>query len=353
MSEINLIAIDLAKNTFHLRAVTHTGKALINRKIFRTELMKEVESFPKSASIAMEACATSHYWGRRFEQAGYKVRLIAAQHVKPFVRKQKNDRNDAEGIAEAASRESMRFVPIKSVAQQDVQSIHRVRERYLKTRTALMNELRGLLMEYGIAIPKGRAPLGEAIPLIPDNPHVSAVMKELTQELWLELLEIEKRLNTITKRIEAQVNSNDICKRLMSIPGIAEIGASALFAAVGHMNFKNGRELAAFLGLVPRQNSTGGKERLGRISKNGDRYIRKLLVHGARSVLYNAHRREDRYSSWAKVIRDKKGYTKGAVAVANRNARIAWAIMSSDSVFRYDFNPATQSARTLEQSYDC
>jgi transposase len=264
--------------------------------------------------------------------------LIAPQYVKPFVKGQKNDSRDAEGIAEAASRASMRFVPIKSISQQDIQSMHRVRERYVKARTALMNELRGLLMEYGFVIPQGRAALGKHIGYALEDDSVTEVMRSLTQDLYAELLELEKRKEQITKKIESLCSSNDVCKRLMTIPGIAEISATALYSAVGHMKFKNGRELAAFLGLVPRQNSSGGKEKLGKISKRGDVYVRKLLVHGARSVLKQAHRRENKYSFWVKSMREKKGYTKGAVAVANRNARIAWALMSSDVTFNYQYS---------------
>lgn len=342
MTNISLVAIDLAKQTFQVRAVNHTGRALFNRKISRSHLMEEVLKLPSGTRIAMEACGTSHYWGRRFISAGFKVDLIAPQYVKPFVKLQKNDSADAEGIAEAASRSTMRFVPVKSIEQQDIQSMHRVRERYVKARTALMNELRGLLMEYGVVIPQGRAALAKHMPLVYESEEVTATMKSLSCELYRELSELELRLEKITHQIEVVAKSLDICKRLMTIPGIASISATAIYAAVAHMNFKNGRELAAFLGLVPRQKSSGGKEKLGRITKHGDVYVRKLLVHGARSVLQNAHRYKDRYSSWAKTIRDTKGYTKGAVALANRNARVAWAIMASDVSFDRDFLPANR-----------
>ena len=347
MENSNLVAIDLAKETFQVRGVNHSGKALINRKVKRAELMEQVMKFSPGVKIAMEACATSHYWGRRFQAAGYTVKLIAPQYVKPYVKSQKNDSTDAEGIAEAASRSSMRFVPVKTVEQQDIQAMHRVRERYVKTRTALMNELRGLLMEYGVVFPKGRVALGKHALEALETESVTEVMRGLARELYSELLELESRLNQITRQITKVAASNKICKRLMTIPGIAEISATALFAAVASMSFKNGRELAAFLGLVPRQNTTGGKEKLGRITKRGDVYVRKLLVHGARSVLLTAHRRSDKYSSWAKTMRDKKGYTKGAVAVANRNARIAWAIMSSEALFERDFIPVRQAESTV------
>lgn len=341
MENINLVGIDLAKTTFQVRGANHKGKALYNKKVQREQLLETIVKFPKGCVIAMEACATSHYWGRCFEAAGFKVKLIAPQYVKPYVKGQKNDGSDAEGIVEAASREGMRTVPVKSVEQQDIQSIHRVRERHNRDRTALMNELRGLLMEYGIVIPKGRAALGKHVPLALESQGLTEIMSSITRELYQELLELESRLEKLTKKIEAMAKNNDFCKRVMTIPGIAEITSSALYATVGHMKFKNGRQLAAFLGLVPRQNSTGGKAKLGRITKNGDSYVRKLLVHGARSVLLNSARRNDRYSSWAKTMRDNKGYTKGSVAVANRNARLVWAMMKSDTAFDANFIPAS------------
>jgi transposase len=337
MENINLVAIDLAKQSFQVRAINHNGRALFDRKVSREQLSKQILSLPSGTRIAMEACGSAHYWGREFKAAGFKVDLIAPQYVKPFVKTQKNDSADAEGIAEAASRASMRFVPVKSLEQQDIQSIHRVRERYMKNRTALMNELRGLLLEYGIAIPQGFSALMRHLPLALESESVTESMKFLVRELHQELLDIEKRLSLVNKKIEAIAKSLEVCRQLMEVPGIGEITATALYASVGHMQFKNGRELAAFLGLVPRQRSSGGKQKLGRITKNGDVYVRKLLVHGARSVLLNAHRHKDRYSSWAKAIYETKGYTKGAVALANKNARIAWAIMSSGVPFDHDF----------------
>jgi transposase len=342
MKNINIVGIDLAKSSFHVRGANHAGKTLFNKKISRERLMDTVMQFPKGALIAMEACATSHYWGRLFEVAGFKVKLIAPQYVRPFVKSQKNDSADAQGIIEAASRAEMRTVPVKSVEQQDLQAMHRIRERHIRDKTALMNELRGLLMEYGVVIPKGKSALGKHVALVLESNMLTEVMRSMTRELYDELLVLEQRVEKLTKRIEEIAKGNDCCERLMTIPGIAEITSTALYAAVGHMNFKNGRQLAAFLGLVPRQTSTGGKPKLGRITKRGDSYVRKLLVHGARSVLKNADRRNDRYSTWAKTMRDTKGYTKGSVAVANRNARLAWAMMKSDVSFDSNFVPPSK-----------
>lgn len=338
MENITIVAIDLAKSCFQVRGINRTGKALYNKSVRRESLMEQVLRFPQSAEIVMEACGTANYWGRRFESQGYKVVLIAPQHVKPYVGSQKNDDADAEAIGEAASRANRRVMPVKPIEQQDIQSMHRVRERYVTGKTALMNELRGLLLEYGIVIPKGRAALGKLVPESLESESLTEVMKVLTRSLYEELIELEARVKEITKRIELVATTNDKCKRIMTIPGIAKITATAIYALAGHMNFNNGREFAAFLGLVPRQHSTGGKGRLGAITKNGDKYVRKLLVHGGRSVLQNANRHDDRYNSWAKMIRDKKGYAKGAVAVANRNARAVWAIMSSDVSFEHNFD---------------
>ena len=342
MENISVLAIDLAKQTFQIRGVSGSGRALFDRKVPRERLKGEVLKLPAGTRIAMESCATAHYWGREFIAAGYRVDLIAPQYVKPFVKTQKNDSADAEGIAEAASRDNMRFIPVKPLAQQDIQSVHRVRERYVKNRTALMNELRGLLMEYGVAIPQGIAALTRELPKVLESGTITEPVRFLVRELRQELEEVEERLLRITQRIKEFARTNEICRRLMEIPGIGEITATALYAAVAHMRFRNGRELAAFLGLIPRQKSSGGKQKLGRITKNGDKYVRKLLVHGARSVLRTAHHHQDRYSFWAKTLRDTKGYAKGAVALANKNARIAWAIMSSDASFDHQFVQAPQ-----------
>lgn len=247
MGQITIVAIDLAKQSFQVRGVNQNGKALLNRKIQRENLLEQIKQFPNSAVIAMEACGSAHFWGRLFEAEGYKVKLIAPQYVKPFVKSQKNDNADAEGIADAASRSNMRFIPVKSVHQQDIQSMHRVRERYVGARTSLMNELRGLFMEYGVIMPQGRAALRKQIEQVISVQSVTEVMRCLARELYDELLELENRIEQITKKISSICASNDICKRLMSIPGIAAISATALYASVGHMKFKNGRELAAFL----------------------------------------------------------------------------------------------------------
>ncbi len=347
MSEIKLIAIDLAKSSFHVRGVNHAGKALINRKVYRGDLVEQIcKVTPKHAVIAMEACGTAHHWGRTFEGLGYKVALIAPQFVKPYVKSQKNDSADAEGIAEAASRENMRLVPVKSLEQQDIQCMHRVREQYTKSITATTNEIRGLASEYGEIMAQGKAALNKRLPELYESKLLTPRMKSLLRGLEDHLRHLEKMHAELSTQIDEIASKLDVCKRLMTIPGFGALTATALYAVAGHMNFKNGREMSAFLGLVPRQNSTGGKTKLGRISKRGDVYMRKLLVHGARSVLQNCHKRSDDYSTWAKRIRDTKGFTKGAVALANRNARIACALMSSEQEFSRDFKLPEKAAKT-------
>ena len=348
MGEIKLVAIDLAKHSFHVRAINHAGKALVNRKVSRSELVEQIcKVTPKHARIAMEACGSAHYWGRCFKGLGYEVALIAPQYVKPYVKSQKNDSADAEGIAEAASRASMRFVPVKSVEQQDIQCLHRVREQYTKMIIATTNEIRGLSAEYGEIIAQGKAALNKRLLELYDSSLITPRMKGVIRSLECNLRHLEKQHEEISAQIDEIACKLEVCKRLMSIPGVGELTATAIYAVAGHMNFNNGREMSAFLGLVPRQNSTGGKSKLGRISKRGDVYVRKLLVHGARSVLLNCHKRSDSYSTWAKRMRDTKGFTKGAVALANRNARIACALMNSDKEFIRDFTlPAQQAVKT-------
>jgi transposase len=332
MNNIKLVAIDLAKETFQVRAEGVNGRLIYNKKISRSELFKHIVQLPQGTTIVMEACGGANYWGRRFEGAGYKVHLIAPQYVKPYVKTHKNDSADAAAIAEAASREGARFIPVKTVMQQDIQAIHRVRERQIKNQTALTNEIRGLLLEYGVAIPKGNKALKRAVPEVLEAPEVTEQIKCLVRDLYEELLLTEKRITTLTQKIKVLCKQINVCSRLLTIPGFGVISATALFAAVGNMKFKNGRALAAFLGLVPRQFSSGKKQRLGRISKNGDVYIRKLLVHGARSVIRVVKPNETtRYRSWATKIKQTKGYSKGAVALAHKNARIAQRLLASDT----------------------
>ena len=330
MKDISVLGIDIAKLSFHVVGMDCRGKVILSKRLYRSEL----ESFVSSLSpmlIGMESCASSHYWARVFKRYGHEVKLMAAQFVKPYVKSNKNDKVDAEAIAEGVNRPTMRFVPIKNIEQQDIQSLHRVRERLIKSRTALINEMRGLLGEYGIILPKGRSKFRRELIecLEKAGEKLTAMGRELFFNLYEEFIEMEKRVSLYERKLEAIFNAHPECQRLDTIPGIGYLSATALIAAVGNMSyFKNGREFAAWLGLVPRQYSTGGKPRLGRISKRGDVYLRKLLVHGARSCLHRLDGKMDRRSVWANKLKERNGANKAAVALANKTARIVWAILS-------------------------
>jgi len=284
----------------------------------------------------MESCGGANYWASVFQRQGHTVKLISRQFVKPFVKTNKNDANDAEAIVEAASRPSMHFVPIKQVAQQDIQSIHRVRSRLIKNRTALINEIRGLNLEYGIAIPQGALKVKSQLRSIIDDKanELTVSSRELMQDLYDELIEVDERLKKIEKKVKSICKENDQCLRLLSIPGIGELTATAIVAAVPNANeFKNGRHMSAWLGLVPRQFSSGNKQVLLGISKRGDRYLRTLLIHGARAALCRCKNRDSKYGEWLTRKKESLSLNKAAVALANKNARIIWWLLKTGEEF--------------------
>ena len=287
-TKMTLLAIDLAKEIFQLHGVDERGKAVLKKKLRRPALLAFVANLPK-CTIAMEACGGSHYWAREFQKLDHEAKLISPQFVKPFVKSNKTDANDAEAIAEAAMRPSMRFVPIKQVANQDIQNIHRVRERLIRNRTALSNEIRGLLHEYGIVIPKTILKLKQFLLPILDNleeQRLSSMSIKLFRELMEELGNIEKEVKKYDDHLEVVFKSNEAAQRIEKIEGVGIVTATAIVAAVSNANsFKNGREFSAWLGLVPKQNSSGGKTVLQGISKRGDGYLRKMLINGARAAL--------------------------------------------------------------------
>ena len=286
--------------------------------------------------IGIEACGGAHYWARRFREHGHEVKLMAPQFVKPYVKSNKNDRRDAEAIAEAVTRPTMRFVPIKDVEQQDIQALHRVRERLIGERTALVNEVHGLMHEYGIVLPKGVAKFRQAVvdKLESEKDKLTALSQEMFWKLVEEFAALEEQLAYYQEKLEALATTHPECQRLMTIPGIGPITATALVAAVGDVGvFKNGRQFAAWLGLVPKQHSTGGQTRLFGISKRGDSYLRKLLIHGARATLRWVRRKTDGRSQWMRGLLERRGWNRTAVAVANKNARIVWALLSRGGVY--------------------
>lgn len=339
MSKGNVLSIDLAKNSFHIFLASADGRKLKSQKVSRGELATKVASLDADL-IAMEACGSANFWARKFISMGREVKLIAPQFVKPFVKSQKNDCNDAEAIGEAAARQSMRFVPIKSIEQQKVAALHRIRQRLVGNQTALSNQLRGLLAEFGIIIPQGKSQLLKMLAkLIDENtiPEVSDFPIELIPEfsqLRDELSEVAARIAALDKKIEMICKNSERCQEILKIVGVGPLTASAVFAALGNgSQFKNGRQFSAFLGLVPRQNSTGGKTKLGGISKRGDTYLRTLLIHGARASMVSAHKRKDYRSRWVSDLKEKKGYNRAAVALANRNARVIFKLLTSNESF--------------------
>ena len=284
-------------------------------------------------TVAMEACGSAHHWARLFRTFGHTVRLIAPQFVKPFVKSNKNDAADAEAICEAAQRPNMRFVSVKSVEQQDIQAMHRMRSLVVERRTAQVNQIRGLLLEYGMEIPKGRAAVSRRLPEILEDAEngLSARLRAELSELAEELRHLDERVRHYDAQLQAIAQSDPRARDLMTIPGLGAQGATALLAAVGedaHV-FSNGRGLAAWLGLVPRQHSTGGRPRLLGISKRGDVYLRNLLIHGARAVLRWVERKEDPLSRWATTLKGRRHTNIASVAMANKIARIAYAVMTS------------------------
>jgi transposase len=332
---VKTLGIDIAKNIFQLHGIDSSGKTVMKKRIARNELSNFIANLPK-CTIIMESCGGANYWSRVFMRSGHDVKLISPQFVKPFVKTNKNDANDAEAIVEAGSRPSMRFVPIKQVEQQDIQSIHRIRSRLVKNRTALINSIRGLNLEYGITIPMGALRVRKELRLLIDNKQneLTDLTRELMEDLYEELVEVEARLKKLEKRIRVICKKNEKCQRILKVPGIGELTATAIIAAVPNANeFENGRHLAAWLGLVPRQSSSGNKQILLGISKHGDRYLRTLLIHGARAALCFSKQTNSNYGNWLNRKKATLNFNKAAVALANKNARIIWSLLKTGNDF--------------------
>jgi transposase len=328
MEQITTVGIDLAKNVFSLHGVDAAGKTLLRRTVRRDRLVETVAAL-SPCLIGMEACSGAHEWGRRFQQHGHTVKLMAPKFVAPYRKSDKNDGNDAEAVCEAVGRPSMRFVPVKSVEQQALLAVHRVRQGFVVERTALINRLRGLLSEFGVVLPLRSETVRR------QAAQASEVLPELARRAIADLLEqlrlLDGRIDAYDKEIEAQAQLSEPARRLMKIRGIGPTTALAIVATAGNAReFKNGRQFAAWIGLVPGQYSTGGKARLGHISKRGDAYLRNLLVQGARSVLQTASAHQDRFSRWALELQQRRGYYRTLVAIANKNARIAWALLAKN-----------------------
>lgn len=332
MNKTNTIGIDLAKNVFHQCTQDPSGKVLNKSKLGRSQLKQFLGTLPVSR-IVFESCASAHDWSRVTSRHGHDVKLIHPAYVKAFLKTNKNDFNDAEAICEADSRPTMRYVTPKTIAQQDIQLLHRIRQRQVQQRTALVNQIRGQLLEYGIAIPQGISQVRPQLAEILENGEneLTAFARGLFDELRQELCELDDRIKQADKKVKQLAHNHPICSRLMAMPGIGPMIATALLSTIGDANnFKNGRELSAWLGLVPRQYSTGGQQRLLGISKRGDGYVRSLLVQGAISAITRCKDRSDSQLVWARQLREKKGLQKTAIALANKMARIVWSIMAKD-----------------------
>lgn len=331
MKKITTMGIDLAKSVFQLHGIDERGGVVLRKQVRRAQLLKTIAQL-EPCLIGMEACSSSQYWARKFVRFGHTVRLMSPQYVKPYVKSQKNDQADAEAICEAVQRPNMRFVPPKSLEQQDLQSAHRVRQGLVAERTAVINRMRGLLGEYGISMARRPSTVRRELPqLLSDTQNdLTAIARELVADLYEHFLLLEQRVTRVEEVIERLGSSQEIVKRLLTIPGVGLLTATALVAAVGDGKwFKNGRQMAAWLGLVPRQDSSGGKPRLMGITKRGDKYLRCLFVHGARCITTLALRRSGAERGWIRAVCDRRGKARAYVAQANKTVRIAWAVMTS------------------------
>jgi len=338
--DITTVGIDIAKRIFQIHGVNKNGKTVLKKKLMRDQVLIFMANLPKCL-VGIEACGGANYWAREISKLGHEVKLMAPQFVKPYVKTNKNDQADSEAICEAVSRPNMRFVPVKSIEQQDILSIHRVRERLVRNRTALANEIRGLLLEFGIAIPQGINKISTKLTEILDEGTLSQLSYQTFSELREEFLDHDKKIKELEKRLKIIASGLDRYKQLTIIPGIGLITATALIASVGNGScFENGRQLSAWLGLVPRQNSSGGKEQLLSISKRGNVYLRTLLIQGARAVLNaklrftteDQRNRKDysKFTEWMFNLSERRGHNITVVAVANKLARVVFAVLNND-----------------------
>ena len=337
--KITVIGIDLAKAVFQVHGVDERGKAVLRKQLKR----KDVASFFANLEpclIGMEACGSAHYWARKLAQLGHTVRLMAPQFVKPYVKTNKSERNDAEAICEAVARPNMRFVPVKTADMQAVLALHRARQGLVKARTAQANQIRGLLAEFGIVIPKGIGHIAKRLPeILEDGGNaLPGMMRQLLERLGEQLKALDTQVGELEQQIKLWHRENEHSRKLDEIAGIGPITASAFVASVGDAkNFKNARQVQAWLGMVPRHDGSGGKTTLGRISKRGDVYLRTLLIHGARAVIAQFERKPDQPDGWLKRLLARRNKNIAAVALAAKNARIAWALLAHERSFQHDY----------------
>jgi transposase len=331
MKEITTVGVDLAKSVFTVHAVDAAGRTVLRKTVRREKLMELIVALPPCL-IGMEASGGAHEWGRKFEACGHRVGIMMARFVAPYRKSSKNDGNDAEAICEAVGRPNMRFVPVKSAEQQAVLSLHRVRQGFIEQRTATINRIRGLLAEFGMVLPQRADQVRRAAVVVAEGLPVLA--REAIADLRAHLAYLDERISRYERQLTALAKQHEPARRIQQLTGVGSLTASAITAsmATGH-EFANGRQFAAWLGLVPRQYSTGGKSRLGRITKRGDAYLRTLLMLGARAVLQSAAHKTDRLSRWAMALRARRGYHRTIIAIAAKNARIIWALLAKKRAF--------------------
>ena len=335
---LKTLGVDLAKNVFQLHGVDGKGAVVLRKRLSRKEFLPYIAQL-LPCLIIVEACGSAHYWCRQFEKLGHQTKMISPQFVRPYVKYHKNDPNDAAAIVEAGTRPQMNFVPKKSIEQQDIQSLHRVRSRLVRQRTALVNQIRGLLAEHGLVIPKRiNFVRKQLVDILEDAENELTVLaRQLFFDLREELRELDKKIEYYEEQLKQLFLNNAICQRLATIPGIGMLTATAVLATVGDVGvFKNGRHFAAYLGLIPRQHSSGDRQQLLGISKRGDVYLRTLLVHGARSVLRVSGKKTDRTSLWVMDLKARKNENVACVALANKNARTIWALLSTQKDYQVE-----------------
>ena len=334
--ELQAIGIDLGKTVFHLVGLDSNGKIVVRKRCSRTQILAYTANVSVRV-IGMEACSGAHFLGRALRAQGHEVRLMPAQYVKPYIKTNKSDYIDAEAIAEAVQRPTMRFVPIKTEEQLDLQATHRVRERWVMRRTAVVNQIRGLLLERGLTLPKGRSHVDHALPEILTDPalRLSGSFRVLLVQLQLELAQLAARIEQMDAVIRQTARENEACQRLTAIPGVGPVTATALVAAIGNgAGFRRGKDLAAWVGMVPREYSTGGKQKLLGINKRGNSYLRRLFVQGARVVLQYRTKQAPGLSVWLSQLMARTHQNVVVVALANKLLRMAWAVLCKNEAYR-------------------
>jgi transposase len=355
MNEITRVGVDLAKRVYQIHAVNRAGHKVLARSMSPARFLEWASTLPSNCLVAMESCSGAHHLARRLRLIGLDARLIAGQFVAPY-RMQgasgKNDANDAAAICEAAQRPQMRFVPVKTPDQQAWQSIHRLREGYKEDRTACINRIRGLLCEFGLQFAQSPDALRIALTDVLEDAtnEMPAIIRLGLQQAQLQWRQLDDHLEWCDQRVKQHARENAQARRAAQLCGVGELTASALAAAVSDMRqFKSARQFASWLGLVPSQNSSGGKHRLGRITKRGDDYLRTLLIQGAKSALFSASKRTDRISQWLLNLKERIGWQKAVVAMANKNARILWAVLTRDTDYDPDNVPPIPHAKRKPQ----